>query len=97
MSLFARGPFIAENAASSVFVFAVYHALRYVVFEIGTNPTRYQEIIFDIFDEAKNACCCCIFGTRTAGSSGSDAVVAVHVVYIQEVRVPYLVSARTTS
>ena len=39
-----------EDAASSLFVFAVYDAFRHVVFGtytivVGTNPTRYHEIV----------------------------------------------------
>ena len=104
LSLFAQGPLMAEDAASSLFVFAVYHAFRYVVFGTytmitRTNRTSCQAKLFDTFaiiryDDEKY-CCCCIFCTTTAGRSGSDAVVAVHVWYVQVVA-PYLVSARTT-
>ena len=72
LSLFAHGPLIAD-AALSLFVFAVYHAFRYVVSgtycenKVRTNPTSYQEIVFDTFGTVhgykdKNDGCCCIFG-----------------------------------
>ena len=38
LSLFARGPLFAAGAASGLFVLAVYHAFRYVVF--GAYDTR---------------------------------------------------------
>ena len=49
------------------------------------------------YDYDKNDCCCCYFGTRTAASSGGDTLLAAHVRYVKEARVPYLVRARTTS
>ena len=70
--LFAHWPLFAD-AASNLFVFTVYHAFRYVVSgtycenKVRTNPTSYQEIVFDTFGTVhgykdKNDGCCCIFG-----------------------------------
>ena len=88
-----------------MFVFAVYHAFRHVVFgtycdnKVRTNPTSYQETVFATFGtihgyNTKKTKIWLLLLYLWSGSRGSDAVIAVHVWYVQEVRVPYMVSAR---
>ena len=47
--------------------------------------------------QTKNDCCCCTSDPRTAAGSGGHALLAVHVCYVQELRVPYVARARTKS